>query len=182
MKSTGACETEKEPNLLPPDQGGERRPRRDFFGALLLLALSSAFVAEAFRRPFTGGAWEWYTSPSIFPLGTSVCLGVCSLILAVRGFAGWRADKEAIGPIRWAAGLREWGMGRFLAGAAMIVIFLFLLGKVNFYLLAALTITSFGTIFRSGSLSKALQASAVASTVILVFLYIISRIFGIVFP
>jgi hypothetical protein len=104
------------------------------------------------------------------------------LIVAVRGFVGWRADKEAIGPIRWAAGLRQWGMGRFLAGAAMIVAFLFLLGKVNFHLLAALTIMSFGTIFRSGSMANALKVSAIASAVILVFLYIISRIFGIVFP
>jgi hypothetical protein len=73
-------------------------------------------------------------------------------------------------------------MGRFAAGAAMIVVFLSLLGKVNFYLLAALTIISFGTSFRSGSLSQALKASAIASTVVVVFLYIISRIFGIVFP
>jgi hypothetical protein len=182
VKSTGACEAEKEPNLFPQEEGGERRPRRDFFGALLLLALSSAFVAEALRHPFKGSAWEWYTSPTIFPLGTGMCLGVCSLIVAVRGFVGWRADQVAIGPIRWAAGLGEWGMVRFLAGATMIVAFLFLLGKVNFYLLAALTIMSFGTSFRSGSLSKALKASAIAATVVVVFLYIIGRIFGIVFP
>lgn len=182
MKPTGACEAEKEPNLFPQEEAGERRPRRDFFGALILLAVSSAFVVEALRHPFKGSAWAWYTSPGIFPLGTGVCLGVCSLIVAVRGFAGWRAERVAIGPIQWRAGLRQWGMGRFAAGAAMIVVFLSLLGKVNFYLLAALTIISFGTSFRSGSLSQALNASAIASTVVVVFLYIISRIFGIVFP
>jgi hypothetical protein len=182
VKSTGACEAQDAPVLLPPNQGGEPKPRRDFFGALLLLAISGAFVAEALRRPFTGSAWEWYTSPGIFPLGTGACLGVCSLIVAVRGFAGWRAEKETIGPIRWVEGLRQWGMARFVAGAAMIVVFLFLLGKLDFYLLAALTIMSFGTIFRSGPLPNALKASFIASSVILVFLYVISRIFGIVFP
>ena len=122
---------------LPPDGGGgNRRPRRDFFGATFLLAVSSAFMVQALRMPFKDPSWEWYTAPNIFPLGMATCLGAGALFVAIRGLIGWRADRAAIGPMRWAESAREWGMGRFLAGAAMIAFLNFLLGKIDFYVLA----------------------------------------------
>jgi hypothetical protein len=168
---------------LPPDGGGgNRRPRRDFFGATFLLAVSSAFVVQALRMPFKDPSWEWYTAPNIFPLGMATCLGAGALFVAIRGLIGWRADRAAIGPMRWAESAREWGMGRFLAGAAMIAFLNFLLGKIDFYVLAPAAIMVFGLVFRSDPLAKALKSSAIAAVFIVAFLFIISRVFGIVFP
>jgi hypothetical protein len=168
---------------LPPDGGGgNRRPRRDFFGATFLLAVSSAFVVQALRMPFKDPSWEWYTAPNIFPLGMATCLGAGALFVAIRGLIGWRADRAAIGPMRWAESAREWGMGRFLAGAAMIAFLNFLLGKIDFYVLAPASIMVFGLVFRSDPLAKALKSSAIAAVFIVAFLFIISRVFGIVFP
>lgn len=176
-------QAEEEPILLPPDSGGgERRPRRDFFGALFLLAISAAFIVQALLMPFTDPSWEWYTSPNIFPLSMAVCLGASTLFVACRGLIGWQVNKEAIGLLRLVEGAREWGMGRFLAGAFLIAVLIFLLGKINFYVLAPATIMVFGVVFRSDPLAKALKSSLIASAFILAFLYIISKIFGIVFP
>lgn len=169
--------------LLPPsDGGGGRRSRREFFGALFLLAISAAFIVQALRMPFTDPSWEWYTSPNIFPLSMAVCLAAGALFVACRGLISWLANNETIGPLRWAKSAREWGMGRFLAGATLIALLIFLLGKINFYLLAPATIMVFGVVFRSDPLAKALKSSLIASAFILAFLYIVSRIFGIVFP
>jgi hypothetical protein len=168
---------------LPPDGGGgNRRPRRDFFGATFLLTVSSAFVVQALRMPFKDPSWEWYTAPNIFPLGMATCLGAGALFVAIRGLIGWRADRAAIGPMRWAESAREWGMGRFLAGAAMIAFLNFLLGKIDFYVLAPASIMVFGLVFRSDPLAKAFKSSAIAAVFIVAFLFIISRVFGIVFP
>ncbi|MCE5263153.1 MAG: hypothetical protein LLG97_06425 [Deltaproteobacteria bacterium] len=181
--STKTAQAEEGSIPLPPDAGGgKRRPRREFFGALFLMAISAAFIVEALRMPFKDPSWEWYTSPNIFPLSMAVCLGTCALFVACRGLIGWLANKEAIGPLRLVEGGREWGMGRFLAGATMIAVLIFLLGKINFYILAPSTIMVFGVVFRSHPLAKALKSSLIASAFILAFLYIISRIFGIVFP
>jgi hypothetical protein len=176
-------QAEEESVLLPPDAGGgERRARREFFGALFLMAISAAFIVQALRMPFTDPSWEWYTSPNIFPLSMAVCLAASTLFVACRGLIGWLANKEAIGSLRWVEGGREWGMGRFLAGATLIAVLIFLLGKINFYVLAPATIMVFGVVFRSDPLAKALKSSLTASAFILAFLYIISKIFGIVFP
>ncbi|MBV5333261.1 hypothetical protein JZU54_06945 [bacterium] len=176
-------QAEEETILLPPDAGGgERRPRRDFLGALFLLAISAAFTVQALRMPFTDPSWQWYTSPNIFPLSMAVCLGLGALFVGVRGFVGWRAKHQAIGPIRWAEGARDWGMGRFLVGAVLILLLIFVLGKINFYVLAPATIMVFGLVFRSDPLAKALKSSLIASAFILAFLYLISMVFGIVFP
>ena len=181
--SAGAVPAAEDIVLLPPDAGGgERRPRRDFFGALFLLAISAAFTVQALRMPFKDASWEWYTAPNIFPLSMAVCLGLGALFVGVRGFVGWRADHQAIGPIRWVDGARDWGMGRFLAGAALILLLIFLLGKINFYILAPATIVVFAVVFRSDPLPRALKSSLIASLFIVAFLYIISTIFGIVFP
>jgi hypothetical protein len=112
----------------------------------------------------------------------AVCLGAAALFVAVRGFVGWRANATTIGPIRWAESAREWGLRRFLAGAAMIAGLIWLLGKIDFYLLAPASIIVFGLTFRSDPLAKALKASLIAAVCIVAFLFIISKVFGIVFP
>lgn len=168
---------------LPPDGGGEkRRPRRDFFGALFLMAISALFIAQALRMPFKDPSWEWYTAPNIFPLAMAVCLAVSALCVAIRGLVGWRQGKASIGPIRWVESAREWGLGRFLAGAVMVALAVSLLGKVNYYLWAFGTIMALGLIFRSHTLARAFRSALIAAVFIVVFLYIISKIFGIVFP
>ena len=174
---------EEESVLLPPDGGGEkRRPRREFFGALFLLAIAGAFIVQALRMPFKDPSWEWYTAPNIFPLAMAICLALCALFVGVRGFVGWQRDKAAIGPIRWVEGAREWGIGRFVGGALMIALLITLLGKVDFYLLAPGSIVVFGLVFRSDPWRKAIRSSLTAAAFIVAFLYLISSIFGIVFP
>ena len=174
---------EEESALLPPDGGGGKwRPRREFFGALFLLVIAGAFIVQAVRMPFKDPSWEWYTAPNIFPLGMAVCLALCALFVAVRGFAGWRRDKDTIAPIRWGDDAREWGMARFVGGALMIAALVYLLGKVNFYLLAPASIIVFGVVFRSDPLARALKSAVIAALFIAAFLYAISSIFGIVFP
>lgn len=176
-------QAEEDNVLLPPDAGGgERRPRREFFGALFLLAISAAFIVQALRMPFTDPSWQWYTAPNIFPLSMAVLLGASALFVAIRGFIGWRANQASIAPIRWVEGARAWGMGRFVAGAALIVVLIFLLGKINFYLLAPGAIMVFGLVFRSDPLAKALKSALIAAAFIVAFLYLISAVFGIVFP
>jgi dipeptide/tripeptide permease len=176
---TGKAErAEEEDILLPPDGGGEkRRPRRDFFGALFLLAISAAFIVQALRMPFKDPSWEWYTAPNIFPLGMAICLGASALFVAVRGFVRWRANSEAIGPMRFAKSAKAWGMGRFLAGVALIAFLIFLLGKIDFYLLAPGSIMVFGLVFRSDPLAKAFKSSLIAALFIVSFLFIISIVF-----
>jgi len=168
---------------LPPDGGGQnRRPRRDFFGATFLLAIGSAFIVQALRMPFKDPSWEWYTAPNIFPLGMAICLGAGALLVAIRGLIGWRANRATIEPMCWAESAREWGMGRFLAGAAMIAFLIFLLGKINFYWLAPGSIMVFGLVFRSDTPAKAFKSSVIAAVFIVSFLFVISKVFGIVFP
>lgn len=168
---------------LPPDGGGEKRqPRRDVFGAAFLLAISSAFVVQALRMPFKDPSWEWYTAPNIFPLAMAVCLGAGALFIAIRGLVGWRATRATIEPIRLAESAAAWGMGRFLTGAAMIALLIFLLGKIDFYVVAPGSIVVFGLVFRSDPPAKAFRSSAVAAVFIAAFLFGISRVFGIVFP
>ncbi len=168
---------------LPPDGGGgNRRPRRDVFGAVFLLAVSGAFTVQALRMPFKDPSWEWYTAPNIFPLAMAVCLAGGALFVAIRGVIGWHANRETIEPIRLAESARAWGMGRFLAGAAMIGVLIFMLGKVNFYWVAPGSIMVFGLVFRSDPPAKAFKSSAIAAVFIAAFLFAISTIFGIVFP
>ena len=168
---------------LPPDGGGgNRRPRRDVFGAAFLLAVSGAFTVQALRMPFKDPSWEWYTAPNIFPLFMSVCLGAGALFVGIRGVIGWHANRATIEPICMAESARAWGMGRFLAGAAMIGVLIFMLGKIDFYIVAPGSIMIFGLVFRSDPPAKAFRSSAVAAVFIVAFLFGISKIFGIVFP
>ncbi len=167
---------------LPPDGGGKRRPRRDFFGALFLLALAAAFIAQALRMPFKDPAWQWYTAPNAFPLAMAVCLALCAVFVGVRGLIGWHRERANIAPIRWVEDARAWGVGRFIAGAAMIALLIALLGRVNFYWLAGGAIVAFALVFRSDPLSHAFKSGLIAALSIVAFLYGIGRVFGIVFP
>lgn len=168
--------------LAPDDDGDTPRPRRDFLGALVFIAIAAAFVVPALRMPFKDPSWDWYTAPNVFPLAMAVCLGGAALFVAIRGFVKWRANKQAVGPLRLAESAREWGMPRFVAGAVMIAVLVWLLGKVNFYLLAPASVVVFGLAFRSDAFAKALKASLIAAAFLVAFLFAISRIFGIVFP
>lgn len=167
---------------LPPEQTEERRPRRDVLSACLLLVLSAVFALRSFDIPFKDVSWEWYSSPTIFPLAMSILLAALSLLLLGRGIVSWIRQKDGMEPVRAAKSLAAWGIGRFLGGAALIALYLFFLGKVNFYIMAAAMITTLGVVFRNGPAGKAVKASLVASAVIIVFLAIIGKVFGIVFP
>jgi len=83
--------------------------------------------------PFKDPSWNG-TPAEHLSSGMATCLGAGALFVAIRGLTGWRANRATIEPMRWAesAGM---GNGRFLAGAAMIACFNFLLGKINFYVL-----------------------------------------------
>lgn len=167
--------------LLPPD-GEKRRPRRDFFGALFLAAIAAAFVVQALRMPFKDPSWEWYTAPGVFPLAMASALGASAVFVALRGLLEWRAHRETVEPLNLIDSARHWGIGRFLGGVVLIGLLILLLGKISFYLLAPGSIIVFGLVFRSDPWRKAIRASLTAAVFIVVFLYLISRIFGIVFP
>ena len=174
---------EEEAVLLPPDAGGgARRPRREFFGALFLLALAAAFVVQALGMPFKDTSWEWYTAPNIFPLCMALGLGLSAVFVALRALLEWRARAASLPPLHLAASARAWGMPRFLGGACLIGVLVFLLGKIDFYVLAPGAVLVFGLLFRSDPWPKAARSAAVAAIFIVVFLFVISTVFGIVFP
>lgn len=178
-----AEKAEEGPILLPPADGGDtRQPRRDFFGALVLVAIAAAFIVQSLRMPFKDPSWDWYTAPNIFPLAMGICLGAAASFVVIRGFVSWRANVNTIGSVQWSEAAREWGVGRFVAAAVMIAGLIFLLGKINFYLLAPGSIMVFGLTFRSDPLAKAFKSSLIAAVFIVTFLFAISKIFGIVFP
>jgi hypothetical protein len=165
---------------LPP--AAERSDGRDFLGALLLLILSVAFTIASLQIPFKSQSWEWYTSPSIFALAMAICLGGCSLVVGIRGLRGWLRIRDLAGPVRWREGIRAWGMGRFLASAAIIFVYILLLGRLPFLLLSVLLILILGTAFREGRFLDAIRPAIIAALVVVGFSYVIMNIFGIVFP
>ncbi len=182
MTNEGPAAEQESTGLAPGDGDGTRRPRRDFFGALVFAAIAAAFVVQALRMPFRDPSWEWYTSPNVFPLAMALCLGGASLYVAVRGLLGWRANRAAIPPIRWMQGAREWGMPRFLAGVAAIAVLVALLGRVDFYVLSGASVIVFGVAFRTDPLRKAMKSAGIAAAFVVAFLYAIGKVFGIVFP
>lgn len=175
----------------PVDSGQEERaspppaPRadlRDLLGGLLLTAVSIVFAVASLRMPFKNESWEWYTSPGIFALAMAICLGVCGLAIGCRGLCGLRAQQGQSCRFDWRQGLREWGMGRFLAAVGVIGIYLILLGRVPFLLASAGLILVFGTLFREGDYVGGLRPSVIAAAIIAAFSYSIMTIFGVVFP
>jgi hypothetical protein len=73
-------------------------------------------------------------------------------------------------------------MGRFLASAAIIFVYILLLGRLPFLLLSVLLILILGTAFREGRFLDALRPAIIAALVVVGFSYVIMNIFGIVFP
>jgi hypothetical protein len=155
---------------------------KDLLGGLLLLAVSVAFAGGALRMRFTAPDWQWYTSPGIFALCMAACLGACSVAVAYRGLRGWRrASTAGRGPSLGAA-LSAWGAGRFLASVAVILAYLFLLGKIPFLLASAGLILVFSAGFRGREFRTGLRPGLIAAAIIAAFAYGIMRLFGIVFP
>ena len=171
----------QEEGAAPPPET-ERADGRDFLGGLLLFIVSIAFGAASLQIPFKSQSWEWYTSPGIFALAMAVCLGGCSLVVGVRGLRGWLKKRHRAGPLRWREGLRAWGMGRFLASAAIILVYVLLLGRLPFLLLSVALILVLGTAFREGRFLDALRPAVIAALAVAGFSYVIMSIFGIVFP
>ena len=73
-------------------------------------------------------------------------------------------------------------MKKFLAAVAIVVVYLFLLGRVPFMAASVALIVTFGTVFRKGRFLDALRPAIIASLVVVVFSYVIMKVFGIVFP
>jgi len=174
--------TPQEEGEFAPSSETERSHRRDFFGALLLFLVSVAFAIASLRIPFQTSSWVWYTSPGIFALAMAICLGLCSLAVGYRGVRGWRREQPIMGPLRLREELRLWGMGRFLASVAIILVYLALLGRVPFLIASVGLILTFGTVFREGRFWDALRPAIIAALIIVVFSYVIMKVFGITFP
>ena len=173
--------TRQEEGTAPPPET-QRADGRDFLGGLLLFIVSLAFAIASLQIPFKSQSWEWYTSPGIFALAMAICLGGCSLVVGIRGLRGWLRTRDLAGPVRWRERMRAWGMGRFLASAAIIFVYILLLGRLPFLLLSVLLILILGTAFREGRFLHALRPAIIAALVVVGFSYVIMNIFGIVFP
>jgi len=168
---------------LAPSPRDANTDRNDFLGALLLFAVSVTFALAALRIPFQSSSWVWYTSPGIFALVMAICLEGCSLFVAYRGFRGrLRNRQEVVQPIGWGERLRLWGMGRFLGSVAIILVYILLLGKVPFLIASVGLILTLGTVFREGRLWDAFRPAIIASAVVVVVAYAITKIFGIMLP
>jgi hypothetical protein len=173
----------------PVEDGPAPPPRNastdlnDFLGALLLIVVSIAFAIAALRIPFETSNWVWYTSPGIFALAMAICLGGCSLFVAYRGFRGWQRNRQELGQsIGWRERLRLWGMRRFLGSVAIILVYILLLGKVPFMVASVGLILTLGTAFREGRFRDAFRSALIASAVVVVVAYGITKIFGIMLP
>jgi|PlaIllAssembly_1097288.scaffolds.fasta_scaffold07362_3 hypothetical protein len=176
-----AAKNRQEEGKSPPP-GTEPSPGRDFLGALLLLIVSFSFIVASLQIPFQNPEWKWYTSPGIFALTMAVCLGGCSLVVGYRGLRGWVKKRPANRSGSWLEGLRSWGMGRFLASVAIILVYLILLGRVPFLLASVGLILIFGTVFREGRFLDGLRPASIAALVVVIFSYTIMKVFGIIFP
>lgn len=155
---------------------------RDFLGALLLLLVSVAFAIAALQIPFQTSNWVWYTSPGIFALAMAIFLGGCSLFVAFREIRRWLRNRHKAEPIPWRERLRVWGIKRFLAAVVIILVYIFLLGKLPFLVVSVGLILTLGTVFREGRFLDALRPSMIAALVIVVIALVISKVFGISFP
>jgi hypothetical protein len=163
----------------PKDAGGDFK---DFLGALVLIAVSAAFAVAALRIPFQTSNWVWYTSPGIFALAMAIFLGGCSLFVAWREIRRWLRNRQNAESILWGERLRLWGMKRFLAAVAIIIVYIFLLGKLPFLIASVGLILTLGTGFREGRFRDALRPSIIASLVVIAIALAISKVFGILFP
>lgn len=163
----------------PRDAGGDFK---DFLGALVLIAVSAAFAIAALRIPFQTSNWVWYTSPGIFALAMAIFLGGCSFFIACREIPRWLRNRQKAESILWGERLQLWGMKRFLAAVAIIIVYIFLLGKVPFLIASVGLILTLGTGFREGRFRDALRPSIIAALVVTAIALAISKVFGILFP
>ncbi len=163
----------------PEDPGGSLK---DFFGALLLLAVSIFFAIASLRIPFQTANWVWYTSPGIFALAMAIFLGGCSLFVAYREIHRYLRIRHKGKSVPWGERIRLWGIKRFLATVAIILVYIFLLGKLPFLVASVGLILTLGTVFREGRFLDALRPSVIAALVIVVIALVISKVFGISFP
>ena len=170
-----------EEGQAPPPEGPGRN-LKDFFGALVLVTVSIAFAIASLRIPFQTSNWVWYTSPGIFALAMAIFLGGCSLFVACREFRCWLRNRHQAESIPWGEGLRLWGMTRFLAAVAIILLYIFLLGKLPFLVDSVSLILTLGIVFREGRFQDALRSSIIAALVIVVITFVIAEVFGISFP
>ena len=172
--------TLEEGQAPPPEDPG--RNLKEFFGALALLTLSIGFAIASLRIPFQTANWVWYTSPGIFALVMAILLGGSSLFVACREIRRWRRNRHQAKSIPWGEGLRLWGMTRFLAAVAIILVYILLLGKLPFLVDSVSLILTLGLVFREGRLLDALRSSIIAALVVVVITFVIARVFGISFP
>ena len=164
----------------PPEDPG--RNLKEFFGALALLTLSIAFAVASLRIPFQTSNWVWYTSPGIFALVMAILLGGSSVFVAGREIRRWQRTRHRAKSIPWGERLRLWGITRFLAAAAIILVYIFLLGKLPFLVDSVCLILTLGIVFREGRFRDALRSSVIASLVVVVITLVIAKVFGISFP
>jgi hypothetical protein len=73
-------------------------------------------------------------------------------------------------------------MSRFLAAVAIILVYIFLLGKLPFLVASVGLILTLGMVFREGRFLDALRPSIIAVLVVVGIALVISRVFGISFP
>ena len=144
--------------------------------------MSIAFAIASLRIPFQTSNWVWYTSPGIFALAMAIFLGGCSLFVAYREIRRWLRNRHQAESIPWGEGLRRWGMSRFLAAVAIILVYIFLLGKLPFLVASVGLILTLGMVFREGRFLDALRPSIIAALVVVVIALVISKVFGISFP
>jgi hypothetical protein len=147
-----------------------------------MTAVAAGFAIGSTQTPLASPFWVWYTSPTIFALGMAICLGACGIGILVRGWRVWRRHGGVLPEGWWSDALRVWGLGRFLRGTAIIVVYLALLGRVPFLLAATLLILTVSVVFRDGPVAPVLRAAGVSAVAVVVILAAFSRIFGILLP
>jgi len=186
MENPNLENSDKDPEegqILPPEgESSEIDPRKEIVGSILLIIVGLIFVIKAFEVPFNSNLWVAYSSPTIFPLIMALFLVITSSSVLIRSIKRWSAQKAILPEIKIVQSMKEWGAKNFLIGTGIIILYLLLLGKVNFFLLSAAEVLAFGIIFRQGKISEALKLSGITAIIIIAILYIIGLVFGIVFP
>ena len=72
------------------------------------------------------------------------------------------------------------GDGRFLASVAIILVYIFLLGKLPFLVASVSLILTLGIVFREGRFLDALRPAIIAALVVVVIAFVITKVFGII--
>jgi len=138
---------------------------RDFWGALVLIALSVFFLTKTFEIPLWGenragvSGGDWYNSAAIVPLfifGSMLVLSIVLLITAIRAGGGARAFSQ-IG-----LGWNRAEALRFATIGAMLLAYIGgLVPRVDFILCSGLLITALIYGFYGGHMLRAVTAATV---------------------